>query len=106
MESVFAAPVSWRAGTDSERHVVETEGVCRIHGKRPAKPHAAVKGELAPALQQQPYDLEKVLVPPDGDAILRDAAEARHDALIQRLVEHTDIADRLERHPIAARIDA
>ena len=50
------------------------------------------------ALEQQANDLEEVLVPAHGDAVLGDAAEARHHAIVERLEQLVDVADRRERH--------
>ena len=45
-------------------------------------------------LQQQADQLEVVLVPADGDAVLGDAAEPGHDAVVEVLVQRLDVAHR------------
>ena len=57
-------------------------------------------------LEQQPDHLEEVLVPAHGDAVLGDAAEARHHAIVERLDQRRDVAHRLERHALARDRDA
>jgi hypothetical protein len=78
--------------------VVETELERVLECDRPAEAHAAVHGEFGAALEQQAHQLQEVLVPAHRDAVLRDAAEAGHDAVLERLVECLHVADRLERH--------
>ena len=118
IESAFAAPVSCSAIRKSE--AVRTPraspfGMSSVVGlpapmqsatwskpvrervlerQRAAEAHAAVQRELAAALEQQADQLEEVLVPAHGDAVLGDAAEARHHALVERLVQLIDVADR------------
>ena len=53
------------------------------------------------AFEQQPDDLQEVLVPADGDAVFGNAAEAGHDALVEPFVDLGDVADRPERHAAA-----
>src|SRR5918911_1654959 len=100
IDSRFAAPVSCSAirkseaareavrdiehgrasGTRAERDVVEAVGERFIDAERAAEAHAAEHGELAPPLQQKANQLQEVLVPAHRDAVLRDAAKARHHA--------------------------
>ena len=78
--------------------MIETQGKGVLGTKCAAEANAAEERELLPPLQQQPQDLEKILVPAHGDAILGDAAEARHDAFVQILVQARDVANGLERY--------
>ena len=59
--------------------------------------------KLVAPLQQQPDDLQEVLVPADRDAVLGHAAEARHHAIVERFVQLVHIANRPERHALAQR---
>ena len=74
------------AGAHAQRDVVEAHRPGVVHGNRraAAEPHAAEMGEIfRPALQQQAHQLEVVLVPAHGDAVLRDAAEAGQHAIVE-----------------------
>ena len=73
---------------------------------RAAKPHAAIHRETRPAFEQQAHDLQEILVPANGDAVLGNPAESRHDAVVEPLDEARDITDRLERVPSAIESDA
>ncbi len=94
------------AGPRTERNVIEAEAECIVDAERSAEAHAAEHPELGPPLEQEPDQLEEVLVPAHRDAVFGDAAEARHDAGIERLAELGDIADRTKRHPRAGGVDA
>ena len=50
-----------------------------VDGDGPAEAHAAEHLELRAAFQQEPDDLEEVLVPADGDAIFGDDSETGQD---------------------------
>ena len=58
-----------------------------VDGERAAEAHAAEHRELRAPLEQQADELEEILVPADGDAVFGDAAEAGHDAVVERFVE-------------------
>ena len=91
------------ARADAQRDVVEAHrhGVLQRH--RAAEAHAAEHGELAAAFEQQADDLEEVLVPAHGDAVFGDAAEAGHDALVERFADILDIFYRNKIQTQAAR---
>ena len=74
--------------------------------QRAAEAHAAEHRERVAPLQQQPDHLQEVLVPAHRDAVLGDAAEAGHDAVVELLLQLRDIADRPERHAAAVGRDA
>ena len=94
------------AGTGAQRDVVEAVGEGFVDGQRAAEAHAAEHRELAPPLEQQADDLEEVLVPAHRDAVLGDAAEARHGAVVERLAQLANVLDRLERDAVAQRVHA
>ena len=75
------------AGAGAQRDVVEAHGEGALDRHRAAEAHAAEHRELAAPLEQQPHHLEVVLVPAHGDAVLGDAAEARHGALAEILAQ-------------------
>ena len=75
-----------------------------LDGQRAAEPDAAEQRELPPPLQQQPDHLQEILVPAHGDAVLGDAAETRHHAVVERLGQLLDVADRPEGHPLAVTV--
>ena len=79
----------------------EREGAVRVDGA--AEAHAAKQGKALAALDQEPDELEEVLVPADRDSIFGDAAKSGHHPRFERLVERGDIADGLERHALAER---
>ena len=91
------------AGAGAQRDVVEAEREGAVDGERAAEAHAAEHLEFVAPLQQQPDELEEVLVPAHGDAVFGDAAEPGHDAGIERLAQLGGIADRTERRARAAR---
>ena len=62
--------------------------------------------ELAAPLEQQPDQLEEVLVPAHRDAVLGHAAESSHDPIIERLVDLLHIANCTERRALATCVDA
>src|SRR5712691_10427518 len=94
------------AGAGAERHMVETVGEGVIHAQGAAEAHAAEHRELPPPLEQQPDDLEEILVPAHSDAVLRDAAETRHHAVVEILAQLLYLFNGLENHPVAERIYA
>ena len=91
---------------EAKSDVIETSRERIIDRQRATKPHAAIHREIRPTLQQQPNDLEIVLVPPHGDTVLGDTAEARHRPSIELLVNFANIAKRTERRSAAGKIDA
>ena len=121
MLSVLAAPVSCNAIRKSE--ACRTPGArpffIGITVGRPAPAHSAIWSKpsskalsivivppkrtppyiakLARRSSKQPDDLQEILVPAHGDAVLGDPAEPRHDPVVEPLDEACDIADRLER---------
>ncbi len=72
-----------------------------VDGQRAAEAHSAEHAELLPPLQQQPDDLQKILVPADRDAVLGHAAESRHHAVVERFIQIVHVANRPERHALA-----
>jgi hypothetical protein len=82
----------------------EREGALRI--ERAAEAHAAEERESLAPLQQQPDDLEEVLVPAHRDAVFGHAAKARHHAILERVVEQGGRKDGLERHALARGTDS
>ena len=84
------------ARAQAERHMVEAEGEGLLQGQRAAEAHAAEHGEARAPLDQQPDDLQEILVPANGDAVFGHPAEARHGAVVEILMQLADIADRLE----------
>ena len=93
-----------RARRDGD--VIEAERERAVGVERSAEAHAAEEREAAAALEQEPDDLEEILVPAHGDAVLGDAAESRHHAIVERFVQHRGIEDRLERHALAVGRDS
>ena len=93
-----------RAG--AQRDVVEAHGEGVLDRDRAAEAHAAEHRELRAPLEQQPHHLEVVLVPANGDAVLGDAAEARHRAVAEILAQGGDVLHRLEADARAVRLDA
>ena len=89
------------AGARAQRDVIEAHFERAVDGHGAAEAHAAEHAELGAALEQQPDHLQEVLVPADGDAVLGHAAEARHHAVVQALVDFGDVADGAERHAFA-----
>ncbi len=81
--------------------VIEAERERALGVERAAEAHAAEEREPVAALEQQPDDLEEILVPAHRDPVLGDAAESRHHAIVERLVERRGVADRRERHALA-----
>ncbi len=89
-------------GAGGERNVVEAQGEGVFDVERAAEADAAAQRKAIAALDQKTQQLEEVLVPAHGDAVLGDAAESGHHALVQRLAQRVDVAYRLERHARAA----
>ncbi len=75
-----------------ERDVIEAQRERVLGVERAAEAHAAVQREAVAPLEQQPDHLEEVLVPAHRDAVLGDAAEARHHAIVERLGQRRDVA--------------
>ncbi len=86
--------------------MVEAHGQGPLDRHRAAEAHAAEHRELPAPLEQQPHHLQVVLVPAHRDAVLGDAAEARHGALAEILAQRVDVAHRRERHARTVRLDA
>ena len=125
MLSVFAAPVSCSAIRKSEvwQHARRQAILHRDHGRigrrqrtarcgrsrarrhclivtRAAKADAAIHRELLAALEQQPDDLQEILVPADSNAVLGDATESGfHRARAGVFAQAGDIADRARTAP-------
>ena len=93
------------AGAGAEGNVIEAELEGAIDGDRPAEAHAAEHGERTATLDQEADDLEEVLVPANGDAIFGDAAEAGHDAVVERFVNLVDLANGAEGFLVPVGID-
>ena len=94
------------AGPGAQCHVVEAEIEGTVDRNRAAKTHAAIHRKVRPALEQQAHDLKEILVPANGDAVLGDPAEPRHDAVVEAFDQARDIADRLACAPRAVDADA
>ena len=94
------------AGAGGERHVIEPERERAFGVDRAAEAHAAVHREALAPLDQQAQQLEEVLVPANGDAVLGHTAEPGHHPIVERLGQRRDVADRHERHALAVRGDA
>ena len=86
--------------------MIEAERKRAVDRQRAAEPHAAEHLEFAPPLQQQPDELQEVLVPAHRDAVFGDAAETRHDAGAEILVQFGAVADRTERNAPSVGFDA
>jgi hypothetical protein len=86
--------------------VIEAHFERAFDGESATETHAAEHCELAPAFQQQPDDLQEILVPADRDPVLGHSAEARHYAVVQRLINLANIADGPERRAPAQCIHA
>src|SRR5262249_9053969 len=67
---------------------------------RAAKADAAIHGKARPPLEQQAHDLQEILVPADGDAVLGNPAEPRHDPVVEPLHQACDVVDRLKGHRV------
>ena len=91
----------WAAGAGRQRHMIEAEGERILDVERPAETHAAVERVVRAPLEQEPNHLEEILVPPNGDAVLRHAAEARHHAVIERFGQRCDVPDGREGNALA-----
>ena len=80
----------------AQRDVIEPHrpGVVDRQRRAAAEPHAAEMGECRATLQQQPHQLQVVLVPAHGDAVLRDAAESGHDSVVEVLEQRLHVTDR------------
>jgi hypothetical protein len=76
--------------------VIEAERKRAVDGERAAEPHAAEHRKFAAPLQQKADELEEILVPAHGDAVLGDPAESGHHASIERLMQLGRVADRAE----------
>ena len=82
------------AGAGAQRDVVEAEIEGAVDRHRAAEADAAIHRELRPPLQQQANHLQEILVPAHRDAVLGDAAEPGHDAVVEPLEQARDVADR------------
>ena len=76
--------------------MVEAERPGILDPKRAAEAHRTKGAELGAALEEQAHELEVVLVPAHGDAVLREPAEAGHDPLVEPLADVGEALDRLE----------
>ena len=94
------------AGPGAQRDMIEAEIECAVYRDRAAKAHAAIHRKIRPSFEQQAHDLQEILVPANRDAVLGDAAEPRHDAVVEAFDQGRDIADRLELAPRAVERDA
>src|SRR2546425_7386652 len=73
-----------------------------LHRDRAAEANAAVEPGLLAARQGQMNHRQKVLVPADRDAVLRDAAEPCQHALVQSTRDLLHVAYRARREPVDA----
>jgi hypothetical protein len=83
------------ARPDRERHVVEAQVPAVVERQRAAHAHAVEEPELLAAHQHDVVQVQEVLVPAHGDAVLGDAAEARGRPLRERADDLGDVLDRL-----------
>jgi len=90
----------------AQGHVIEAHLEGAIDGHSAAEAHAAEHAELRAPFQQQPDQLEKILVPANGDAVFGYAAKARHDPVVQRLVQLVYVVDGTERGTFPANSDS
>ncbi len=94
------------AGAGAQRDVIEAHREGTLDRHRTAEAHATEHRELGAALQQQPHHLEVVLVPADGDAVLRHATETRHGTLAEILAEARDVLHGVEGNALAVHLHA
>ena len=87
------------ARAHAERDVVKADLPRIVDGQRGAAAEAdpALHGEFGAAFEQDPHQLEVVLIPPHGDAVFRHAAEAGQHAVIEVLEQRLRITDRFTR---------
>jgi len=89
------------AGAERQRDVIEAQRERVVGAQRAAEAHATHQGEALAPFEQQPHQLQEVLVPAHGDAVFGHAAEAGHHPVVQRLVQRAHVVHRLEGHPRA-----
>ena len=93
-----------RAGR--ERDMVEAELERAFRVERAAETHAAEQRVTIAPFEQDADELQEILVPAHRDAVFGDTAKACHHAIVERLVQRCDIADRRERDALAVLGDA
>src|SRR5713226_6786172 len=86
--------------------MVESEREGAVDRQGAAEPHAAIHRKTCPALQQEPDDLQEILVPAHRDAVFGDPAEPGHDAVVEPFDKARDIAYRPKRTAAAIEGDA
>ena len=82
------------SGAGGDGDVIDAVGPRFLERQRAAEADAAVDPELLAARERQVDQREEVLVPADGDAVLRDAAEALEHAVVERAIDLAPLADR------------
>ena len=85
------------AGAGGDGDVIEADRPRFVDRQRAAEADAAVDPQLVAPRQRQMDQRQEVLVPADGDAVLRHAAEAREHALVERPIDLAPLADRPRR---------
>jgi len=86
-QRLFSQKIRIGRGAHREGDVIEAEAKGVVDRERAAEAHAADEREFLAALEEQADDLEEILVPAHGDAVLGHAAEASQDALVELLEE-------------------
>ena len=69
--------------------------------ERSAETHAPVECEAIAPLEQQPDQLQEILVPAHRDAVLGDPAKTCHQAIAQRFHQRIDVAHSFECNAVA-----
>src|SRR5205085_12186769 len=83
-----------RTGAGRDRDVIDAELVERVFNReRAAESHATVNLQVVATLERDANHLQEVLVPPNGDAVFGDAAEAGEDAIVELLPQYLCVAD-------------
>src|SRR5665647_2499926 len=96
------APVSWSAMRKSEAFLTPRMRLFFIVMSVGFPARAAVDAQRPSPCEVQVQHVEEVFVPPYGDAVLGDAAEARQGALVETAEERLRIADQLRRACVRA----
>ena len=86
----------WLARAHRQRNVIEAHLERIIGAQRATEAHATEQRKFIAAFEKQTDHLEEIFVPAHRDAVFSHAAEAGHDAIIERFIKRVDILDRLE----------
>ena len=105
-EVVLHAHDGRRSGAGSDGDVVESELVEGIaDGQRSAETYAAVEADVLLSLQRDADHFQEILVPANGDAVLRHPAEAGQDPVIELVPQYPRVADWLGQKLLVDRLD-